>query len=115
MHKVHRFYKEQNGGWFIDLPTWRGPKAALAMVAGADTFLDMLSDGENEVTLSLSTEPIEGYEQLIRQKLNYMGAYGADYKILSYKGIEFNHDVWLCPVTLYVFGEYPEIIYFTVA
>jgi hypothetical protein len=30
-------------------------------------------------------------------------------------GNPFNHQLWLCPVTEYVFGNYPEEIYTAVA
>lgn len=115
----YRFYKDSQG-WFIDLPSFPGPKAALAMVAGADTFLDLLAQGESEVILILSTTKIEGYEELHRTLIHGLnisdrGLGGADYLIKTYKGQEYNHPMWLCPVTMYVFGKYPETIYFTVA
>ena len=44
-------------GWFAVIPSWPGPRAALAMVDGADTFLDSLSEGNPQVTLELSLNP----------------------------------------------------------
>lgn len=29
-----RFYKEETHRWYVDLPEWEGPKAALEMVDG---------------------------------------------------------------------------------
>jgi len=39
---------------------------------------------------------------------------GATYIAHSYKEEDINQVMWLCPVTLFVFGEYPEIIYYKV-
>ena len=50
----HRFYRTNNGSWFIDLTDWTGPIGELQMVAGADTLPDELSDGKNEVFLEVS-------------------------------------------------------------
>ena len=44
--QTHRFYKEEHGGWYIDLPAYLeqgGAKGDLAMVAGADTMLDIMA------------------------------------------------------------------------
>jgi hypothetical protein len=38
--------------------------------------------------------------------------YGAYYKVDQFKGALINHQLWLCPVTEYVFeGYYPQTIY----
>ena len=42
----YKFYKEETGRWYVDLPEWEGEKAELEMVLGADTFLEILSQGE---------------------------------------------------------------------
>jgi hypothetical protein len=43
------FQKEPSGRWYIVLPWWPSPKAALEMAQGADTFLDLLSQGANVI------------------------------------------------------------------
>ena len=53
--KLLKFYKENDNRWFVNLPEWKGNKDDLEMVMGADTMLDYISDGENEVFLYLST------------------------------------------------------------
>jgi hypothetical protein len=58
----HRFYKTPEGTWYIDLPDWTGSKAELQMVAGADTLLDEISDGKDEVTLEVSISPQPGFD-----------------------------------------------------
>lgn len=101
----YRFNKE-NGQWFIDLPHWEGPKAALQMVGGADTLLNHLSNNGDTVLISLSTEDIcpEGYETLKRiVKTPPNGC-------LYHLGFS---PVWLCDVTKFVFnGIFPKKIHF---
>lgn len=108
----YRFYKENDGRWYVDLPEWEGPKSALEMVMGADTMLDILSEGEGEVTLEMSTEPIDKGDLLTFLYETPDFGEGAYYHMESYLGLEFNLDVWLCDVTKFVFGEFPKNIYF---
>jgi hypothetical protein len=63
MKRRFKFEKELDG-WYVDLPEWEGSKADLQMVMGADTFLDILCQGEWIVWLTLSDEPIEGFDKL---------------------------------------------------
>jgi hypothetical protein len=94
------------------------------MVDGADTFLDMLSNNGNNVSLKLSREAFTSYTgqlQKIRNGLNInlleeIGhapvEYGAYYDVIEHHRKPFQHQLWLCPVTEYVFGEYPNQIFF---
>ena len=116
MRRMFKFYKENTGRWYVDLPEWEGEKAELEMVSGADLFLDLLSQGEETVNVTLSTVSFEGSEVL---EMKYLGALegwemgtGAWYKLISYMGLEYNLDMWLCDVTKFVFGSFPENIYF---
>lgn len=118
--QTHRFYKDEQG-WFIDLPEFiesgLGTKANLAMVCGADRLLDILSDGQDEITIHMSETPFKGAEKLEKTGL------GADIDALKtynhpiqfgayYNATARNHELWLCPVTVYVFGgSYPDTIY----
>lgn len=82
------------------------------MVAGADTLLDTLSNGKNEVLVDISTEPKEGFETL---KLTEKKAFGgADYLLETYQNKKVNHEMWLCDVTKFVFSNFPEKIYFKI-
>ena len=113
--KLYRFYKDEDG-WFIDLPEWEGGKWDLQMVSGADTFLDILSQGQNEIQLFLSKEPFEKCEVL---DFLYLGRLegpeigtGAWYVLDRYADVEFNLTMWLCDVTKHVFSDFPKQIYF---
>lgn len=89
------------------------------MVGGSDTYLDRLSNYTNEVTVSFSEEHFEGSTDILnRTKLGHDDIYlesvghaevdGGAY----YQSIIDGHDLWLCPVTKYVFqGDYPQNIY----
>jgi hypothetical protein len=112
MIKDFRFYKEVTGRWYVDLPEWEGSKDDLEMVAGADTFLEILSQGQGITNVTLSDKCYEGSYLLEMQRLGgEIG--GAWYKLDSFEGIEFNMEMWLCDVTSFVFGRLPDIIYFS--
>jgi hypothetical protein len=115
MTRSLKFYRDPDG-WFVDLPEWEGSKADLQMVAGADVFLDIMSQGENEVYLTLSDTPMDNCSQLTFKEIGRLEGFelgeGAWYVLNEYIGIEYNHDMWLCDVTKFVFGEFPKIIYF---
>lgn len=116
---VYRFYKESsnnsaNREWYIDLPKYPGPKSALQMVCGADFMLDTLSGGKDEVNLRISLKPdfvtvdSFGFSESLTLAKTEQTTYGRWYE---YK---YSTPVWLCPVVIYVFGYYPETIYFKV-
>ncbi len=118
-----RFIKEV-GLWYADLPEFLerglGTKNNLLMVDGADTFLDLLSRGGDRITLDISLEKFEGYQAKMdkvmmgknHELLDAVGhepvEYGAYYEVCELDGASFSHRLWLCPVTEYVFGEYPK-------
>jgi len=82
------------------------------MVAGADTFLDFMAEGKDEVSVTLSIIPFEGADklELIKDK-EYMSEAGADYFLKFYRGERVDREMWLCSVTLFVFDEYPKELY----
>ena len=130
MTVTKKFYKE-DGRWYIDLPEFielgLGNKNNLLMVDGADTLLDILAGNKpnestdgTEVNVTFGNEPFDGHTHTLNKKvmgknqalLDYLGhapvGYGAYYNV---KELD-SHQVWLCPVTEYVFGGgYPETIY----
>jgi len=122
----HKFYKE-NRTWYIDLPEFLeqglGNKANLMMVAGADTLLDKMSDGGNSIMLEIDTKKFEGYDVKMhyiedgipQDTLDEVGhapvTKGAYYMAEELFGQQCKHQLWLCPVTEYVFKEYPRLIY----
>ena len=108
------FNREANGGWYIDLPEWEGAHAQLAMVAGADDLLEFVGEGNPrvEVTVVKSSETVDELDNDPRffrcDVLSSNPVGGATYDV-RLKG--FNRTMWLCPVTLFVLGEYPRHLY----
>lgn len=111
-----RFYKESSGRWYVDLTEWEGSKDELEMVAGADMFLEILSQGEEEVNVILSVTNFDGSDKLQLIKPGRLEGWelgeGSWYKLDSYIGISYDMEMWLCDVTKFVFGGFPETIYF---
>lgn len=104
----YKFYKDPDNRWYVDLPDWTGAKADLEMVAGADTMLDYLSENTNEVTLSISLDPIDGYDLIKLKELASDIGSGAYYTFTSFRGVDINVEMWLCDVMLYVFNGFPD-------
>lgn len=118
MSREFRFYREYpSGKWYIDLPEWEGSKDDLEMVMGADSFLALLSEGSDEVRISLSDEYREGYYKMVLRELGKFEGVdigsGAWYFMEDYMGQRFEYDMWLCDVTLFVFECFPETIWFS--
>lgn len=104
--KNFRFNREEDNRWYVVLPEWTGSKEDLEMVCGADTMLDILSQGADSVNVSLSTEPFQDYKYMLSY-LNESNE-GGDYLLTSDL---LTFDVWLCHVTKFVFGNFPKRIY----
>jgi len=120
------FVKDE-GIWYADLPNFLeqglGTRANLMMVDGTDSFPDLLSQEGDAVTLKLSTQQFMCYHTHMKKThrglnhhlLNQIGhapvEYGPYYKVISLYGNTHNHEIWLCPVTEFVFGNYPDKIY----
>ena len=108
------FNRENNGSWYIDLPEWQGAHANLAMVAGADKLLDFVGCGDSRVEVEVikSDELIDHLEQgpeyFRCDRLSQSTFGGATYQV-NLEG--FDRTMWLCPVTLFVLGEYPKYLY----
>lgn len=106
------FAKEHTGRWYVVLPEWKGSKAALEMVEGADTMLDIMAQGGKEITLTVSEQPFEGSNQLVLTEDLSNSIGGGIYLLKVYQGEEINHKMWLCEVMNYVFKKLPPVVYF---
>lgn len=106
MTRTLKFYKEELGRWYVDLPEWEGDKGELEMVAGADTMLDIYAQQGETVTLIVSDSPLEYGDSLI-----YSGNDDGVYNVSTLHGQPYDFNIWLCPVTQFVFGDYPSRIY----
>jgi hypothetical protein len=108
--KTLKFYKEDSGSWYVDLD-WKGAKAELLMVAGADTMLDILAGNKASVELDVDLHAFTNSTMLtLRHKGETEG--GGHYFVKEHNGQQLNLEVWLCDVTNFVFGYIPEKIFF---
>ena len=85
------------------------------MVKGADVLLDQLAENRNEVWIEESTRPILEYTDVLDRVKKLGLAKGAIYKgnkIKIHHAILEENNLWLCPVTLFVFLHYPKKIYY---
>ena len=97
-----RFYKDENSRWFAEIPEWEGSIDELEMVMGADTMLDIIAQGEDEVRLVFSDEAIsDNVLNIIDTKMTC----GATYLVTMLFGIDFDFEIWLCDVTKFVFNS----------
>ena len=110
---VIRFYKDEARRWYAYLPEYiaqGGTEEECEMIAGADEWLDYLSKNGDSVTLELSDT-----RQLSEKIVLYESdESGATYIAHTYKEEDVNQILWLCSVTLFVFGHYPKEIYYHV-
>jgi hypothetical protein len=112
--KVVSFTKESDQKWYVDFPNWPLAHYHLMMVAGSDKFLDYLNDTTNHVRLKVNisndNKTIPNTIKLVKVESTLTG--GAYYKVETpLSGWNPEKELWLCPVTLAVLGQYPEYIY----
>lgn len=107
--EILRFYKEKSGNWYADIPEWTGRKSALQMISGADTLLDIIANGKNDVHIYFTEEEHDGADCLVFKRKTFFN--GATYRIMTFEGKEINLKVWLCNVTKFVLGKFPMKIY----
>ena len=106
-----QFNHEEDGKWYVNFPGWPFDHHNLMMVAGADRLCDFLSDDDAfayvDVVPSKRKIDKPGYACLVRGEHSLVG--GSTYTATGLPG--FERDIWLCPVTLFVLGQYPKYIY----
>lgn len=106
-----QFNREADGLWYIDYPNWPFDHHNLLMVSGADELCAFLSaDGRHtrvSVIPSKRRESHDGYFEL--EQLDSGLTSGSTYQVNGLQG--FTRNIWICPVTLFVLGQYPKYIY----
>ena len=114
--KTLNFHKESNGNWHVVLPEYLGNKSDLLMIGGADTALDIFSDGGTDVALNVSEQKFDKSDiiSFIKEAKEEMGE-GCFYVLEEFKGKKINMQVFLCDVMKFVFGRFPEKLYFTIS
>ena len=111
---TYGFYKNSENEWYMRLPEWKGDPDDLQMINGADEWLELVGNGAPEVTLNFSDEPFQDAETLTllhRPEENLGG--GGVYYLDFYNLKKCNLKLWLCDVTCFIFGDFPQKIYFS--
>jgi hypothetical protein len=88
------------------------------MVSGADKLCELLSyDGKHtriSVIPSKEDKDIQSHdlnERFQLKRTEWGLTEGATYQVYLNQFKKFGAFIWLCPVTLFVLGEYPEYLY----
>ena len=128
-HYTLKFVAEREGElkrWYYHFPLWGFEHGNLEMVAGADSLCELYADGKDEavVEIYVSKKPCNSYSYLLYD--HYIGGNllsmnfnnGFIKGILDHYGFgrTYKHEdnkqtFWICPVTLFVLGRYPNHIY----
>jgi len=77
-------------------------------------MLEYMAEGEDHVWLTISEDNFENSDRIDFVRLATEFDNGAFYKMLAYRGIQINLEMWLCDVTTFVFGKFPETLYVAV-
>lgn len=107
------FVKEDNH-WYISAQedTHEHDRSAFSLLSdGVHRLLDFVARGRNKVTLTLDTEPFEGADLLELTELGAPDQGGGYYRLFSRMGKLIAQALWLCDISLLVFGDIPERIY----
>ena len=115
--------------WYYDFKYWGFSHDNLEMVSGADNLCETYAKGKNYVTVDilatnkpLPIEKVQNYDMFVGEqykpntklidKILYGRNYIATKEILE--NLKFKTIIatmWICPVTLFVLGRYPNFIY----
>lgn len=110
--------------WYYDFKHWGFAHGNLEMVSGADDICELYANGKNEVTVNIicSKHPLldieNKYDEYIGNNListnnSFIDKYlwGRTYECHNFNGKDEKKKMWICPVTLFVLGRYPNYIY----
>lgn len=107
-----RFIKE-SGRWYYDFKNWGFEKGNLEMVAGADKLCEKYSAGDEAIVKIIASKKKQKVgdewkeytgEDLSKFSFTDRLLYGREYQGKDDK-------FWICPVTLFVLGRYPNYLY----
>ena len=109
---THTFIKEQ-GDWYIDFPHYLQEfnGSFIAQIEGSDDLLELLSGGNETVTIAADTRPFEKAMELELVAHDDTAADTGCYRIRNQQGKLIPCELWLSDVPLFIFGELPERIY----
>ena len=113
LRRLNVSFKKVYGNWYCDIKGW--PEKFFPnslMVADASRLIQYMSDDKDYVTFDVVPSKKERQEEGFIKLLLYKSSLtGGGYYSTQIGDVKLNH-VWLCPVTLFVLGRYPQYIYF---
>ncbi len=116
VNKQITFLKD-DAGWYADMEGTRGQNA---MVSGADTMIEMLSNGGNRVEMVFSSDVENPGRYVLKLHRVEHDPFGATYYVSSgnagtaprFRGLLGMPLAWLCNQThRFIGGEHPKDIY----
>lgn len=112
MKKYKLTFVKEDGNWYIDLPEWTGNHEDLQMVAGADKLCDWFAQGKDKINVEIVTTSLKIRNEdkqyiCLKKRFEELGGYVYDIED-DPTGI---YDLWICEVTKYVLGGFPNRIY----
>ena len=107
MEKVVRFFKQDNK-WYADIPNHTLEENE--MVLGADDALETLSEGHDNIEITVSDEITSEEPLFVFNRVSHDDE-GAEYVTINTNDILNIPSMWLCNVAHDVFGEHPQVIY----
>ena len=112
LRKLNVSFIKVDGCWYCDIKGWpeRFFQNAL-MVGDASRLIQMNSDGKEYVTFEVVPSRKKRMGNLIELTRTSSSTTGGGYYKTDFANADLSN-IWLCPVTLFVLGRYPEFIYF---
>lgn len=110
---AYTFVREADG-WYLTTPEQPDSvyHATLSLLSdGVHRLLDFVARGRQMVTLTMDTKPFEGADLLELTELGSPAEGGGYYRLFSRFGRLISQALWLCDISLLVFGDIPERIY----
>lgn len=106
-------FTKLEGCWRLILPGSPGkPPTEVVLTSGIDELLHMLARHRNELWLQLERTAFAGASVLVLDEFCPAPRGGAYYRIYPREGRALKQRLWVCEVSLLIFGDLPERIYY---
>lgn len=113
LRRINVSFMKVSGSWYCDIKGW--PERFFPnslMVGDASRLIQLMSDGKDYVTFDVVPSRKEKIDDgMVKLTLTSSSVTGGGYYETEVGDVNLP-TVWLCPVTLFVLGRYPEYIYF---
>ena len=113
LRRLNVSFKKVYGAWYCDIKGWPEKYFPNSLMVGdASRLITLMSGGKDYVTFDVVPSKKEISEEgLVRLDLTSSSVTGGGYYKAEVGGVQLPR-IWLCPVTLFVLGRYPKLIYF---